>query len=156
LAGHPYAVESARVVRAIAQSFQFEISNSSPIRRRHRERKRINPSSREGGAMDCFVASASRNDEAQIQLRILAACCARGLRVNRSPFEEQRARGMPGAQCTRSLVRAGGSKYAHEYSQRKHRITSGIPHAMVLRLMSRSPWGPGLLAPIVREIISRP
>jgi hypothetical protein len=106
--------------------------------------------------MDCFVASASRNDEAQIQLRILAACCARGLRVNRSPFEEQRARGMPGAQCTRSLVRAGGSKYAHEYSQRKHRITSGIPHAMVLRLMSRSPWGPGLLAPIVREIISRP
>ena len=39
---------------------------------------------------------------------------------------------MPGAQCTRSLVRAGGSKYAHEYSQRRHRITSGIPHAMVL------------------------
>jgi hypothetical protein len=39
---------------------------------------------------------------------------------------------MPGAQCTRSLVRAVGSKYAHEYSQRRHRITSGIPHAMVL------------------------
>jgi hypothetical protein len=45
---------------------------------------------------------------------------------------KQRARGMPDAQCTRSLVRAGGSKYAHEYSQRRHRITSGIPHAMVL------------------------
>ena len=26
---------------------------------------------------------------------------------NFSPLEEQRARGMPGAQCTRSLVRAG-------------------------------------------------
>ena len=39
---------------------------------------------------------------------------------------------MPGAQCTRSLVRAEGSEYAHEYSQRRHRITSGIPHAMVL------------------------
>ena len=29
---------------------------------------------------------------------------------------------MPGAQCTRSLVRAMGSEVAHEYSQRVHRI----------------------------------
>ena len=63
---------------------------------------------------------------------------------------------MPGAQCTRSLVRAGVVKYAHEYSQRKHRKTSGIPHAMVLRLIACSPWGPGFLAPIVREMIPRP
>ena len=62
---------------------------------------------------------------------------------------------MPGAQCTRSLVCALVLEYAHEYSQRRHRRTSGIPHAMVLRLISRSPWGPGFLAPIVREIISR-
>jgi hypothetical protein len=147
LTGHPYAAKSARVVRAIAQSFQFEISNSSPIRRRHRERKRINPSSREGGAMDCFVASASRNDEAQIQLRILAACCARGLRVNRSPFEEQRARGMPGAQCTRSLVRAGGSKYAHEYSQRRHRKHPAFPTQWFYGLYRALPGDRAFLPP---------
>jgi hypothetical protein len=40
---------------------------------------------------------------------------------------EKRARGMPGAQCTRSLVRAGGSEYAHEYSQRRHRIHPAFP-----------------------------
>ena len=38
-----------------------------------------------------------------------------------------RAWGMPGAQCTRSLVRAIGSEYAHEYSQRSHRKSPGIP-----------------------------
>jgi hypothetical protein len=47
----------------------------------------------------------------------------------------QRARGMPGAQCTRSLVCAGGSKYAHQYSQRRAPETSGIPHAIVLWLI---------------------
>jgi hypothetical protein len=29
--------------------------------------------------------------------------------------------------------------------------SSGIPCAMVLTLISRSPWGPGFLAPIARE-----
>ena len=33
--------------------------------------------------------------------------------------------------------------------------STGIPCAMVLTLMSRSPWGPGSLAPMAREIISR-
>src|SRR6266702_6041104 len=54
---------------------------------------------------------------------------------------------MPGAQCTRSLVRAGGSQYAHEYSQRRHRKTSGIPHAMVLRLIRDLPGDEFLLPP---------
>jgi hypothetical protein len=31
--------------------------------------------------------------------------------------------------------------------------SSGIPCAMVLTLISRSPWGPGFLAPIACEII---
>ena len=31
----------------------------------------------------------------------------------------------------------------------------GIPCAMVLTLIARSPWEPGFLAPIAREIISR-
>ena len=34
---------------------------------------------------------------------------------------------MPGAQCTRSLVCAGVVKNAHEYSQRSHRKSPGIP-----------------------------
>jgi hypothetical protein len=34
---------------------------------------------------------------------------------------------MPGAQCTRSLVRARLVKYAHEYSQRRHRIHPAFP-----------------------------
>jgi hypothetical protein len=34
---------------------------------------------------------------------------------------------MPGARCTRSLVCAWGSKYAHEYSQRGHRKSPSIP-----------------------------
>jgi hypothetical protein len=32
--------------------------------------------------------------------------------------------------------------------------SSGIPCAMVLTLIARSPWGPGLIAPIIGEIIS--
>jgi hypothetical protein len=36
---------------------------------------------------------------------------------------------MPGAQCTRSLVRAYGVEYAHEYSQRRHRIHPAFPRA---------------------------
>ena len=39
---------------------------------------------------------------------------------------------MPGAQCTRSPVRAGVVKYAHECSQRRHRNHPAFPHAMVL------------------------
>jgi len=34
---------------------------------------------------------------------------------------------MPGAQCTRSLVCESGGWNAHEYSQRVHRKTPGIP-----------------------------
>jgi hypothetical protein len=66
---------------------------------------------------------------------------------NSLPSEDQRARGMPGAQCTRSLVCARVVKYAHEYSQRRHRITSGIPHAMVLRLIRALPGDRALLPP---------
>jgi hypothetical protein len=41
--------------------------------------------------------------------------------------------------------KAGGSH--HRFSQ-----SSGIPCAMVLRLMARSPRGPGLIAPVARNI----
>jgi len=43
-------------------------------------------------------------------------------------------------------------KYAHEYSQRRHRKTSGIPHAMVLRCMACSPRRRIRLATVVQRI----
>jgi hypothetical protein len=51
----------------------------------------------------------------------------------------KRARGMPGARCTRSLARELVVKSAHEYSQRGHRINPAFPHAMVLTRMTCSP-----------------
>jgi hypothetical protein len=53
-------------------------------------------------------------------------------------LRNQRARGMPDARCTRSLVCAWGSKYAHEYSQRVTGITRHSPRNG-LRLIPRSP-----------------
>ena len=46
---------------------------------------------------------------------------------------------MPGARCTRSLVCAIGSKYAHEYSQRAIGNHPTFPHAMVYGLYVLSP-----------------
>src|ERR1700757_5247611 len=55
------------------------------------------------------------------------------------PPRKQRAWGMPGARCTRSLVCAIGSKYAHEYSQRAIGKHPTFPHAMVYGLYVISP-----------------
>src|SRR5450756_1046049 len=60
----------------------------------------------------------------RIRLRDPAACLP-GVCLLVSPKE--RAWGMPGAQCTRSLVCESGGWNAHEYSQRVHRKTPGIP-----------------------------
>jgi hypothetical protein len=46
---------------------------------------------------------------------------------------------MPGARCTRSLVCAMGSKYAHEYSQRAAGKHPTFPHAMVYGLYRALP-----------------
>src|SRR6202035_3517205 len=54
------------------------------------------------GKMDCFVASAPRNDVGT-HLRHLAAQIRASFAGNVPP-STQRARGMPGAQCARSLV----------------------------------------------------
>jgi len=76
------------------------------------------------------------------------AVCRHGLAISPHTLREvcqerpvlllQRAQGMPGARCTRSLV--CDKKQTHERShQRSHRKSPGIPRAMVLRLTSRSP-----------------
>jgi hypothetical protein len=69
-----------------------------------------------------------------------------GFAGNSSP-SRQRAWGMPGARCTRSLVCAWVLENAHEYSQRSHRNRPAFPHAMVLRLIPRSPRRSALLPP---------
>jgi hypothetical protein len=53
---------------------------------------------------------------------------------------------MPGAQCTRSLVCALVLEYAHEYSQRRHRIHPAFPTQWFYGLYVISP-GTGLSCP---------
>ncbi|SHG27079.1 hypothetical protein SAMN05443248_0958 [Bradyrhizobium erythrophlei] len=67
-----------------------------------------------------------------------AARGARAFAINFRPLD-QRAWGMPGARCTRSLVCAWGSKYAHEYSQRAIGKHPTFPHAMVYGLYRALP-----------------
>ena len=43
-----------------------------------------------------------------------------------------------------------GSEYAHQYSQRKHRKTSGIPHAMVYALLRALPRNHRFVDPVIR------
>jgi hypothetical protein len=52
--------------------------------------------------MGCFVAFAPRND-GEHSFAISPQVCAR-LILNFSPSEDQRAQGMPGARCARSLA----------------------------------------------------
>jgi hypothetical protein len=54
---------------------------------------------------------------------------------------------MPGAQCTRSLVRAGVVKYAHQYSQRRHRNHPAFPTRWFYVLYVISPVTSSFLPP---------
>ena len=77
---------------------------------------------------------------------------ARGLILNRSPSEDQRAQGMPGARCARSLAcKSESSTHAS-----RHGHTGNTRHSPRngLRLISRSPRGPGSFAPVVRRTVS--
>ena len=57
---------------------------------------------------------------------------------------------MPGAQCTRSLVCESGGWNAHEYSQRVHRKTPGIPTQWFTAYTVLSPVT-GFLATVIPE-----
>src|SRR5437764_7839169 len=83
--------------------------------------------------MDCFVASAPRNDGVQMRLRLLAARIAPELCENVVP-RKRRAQGKPGARCTRGLVRKV-IKVTHTSIQVQRR-QSGFPRAMVLTVSS--------------------
>ena len=74
--------------------------------------------------------------------------CAR-LILNFPPSEDQRAQGMPGARCARSLAcKSESSTHAS-----RHGHTGNTRHSPRngLRLISRSPRGPGSFAPVVRR-----
>jgi hypothetical protein len=59
---------------------------------------------------------------------------------------------MPGAQCTRSLVCAIGSRYAHQYSQRRHRKHPAFPTRWFYVLYVISPVTSSLLPPSPRGL----
>src|SRR5712671_2289860 len=88
------------------------------------------------------VAAVPFPDTASRSRRRLRARFAR----NVPPSEIQRAQGMPGAQCARSL--------ACEIKKHTSIVTTvtpetpGIPRAMVLRLTSRSPRRPGFVVTV--------
>jgi hypothetical protein len=54
---------------------------------------------------------------------------------------------MPGARCTRSLVCAMVVEIAHEYSQRSHRKSPGIPARNGFNGLFRALLGDRLLMP---------
>ena len=63
---------------------------------------------------------------------------------------QERAQGRPGARCTRGLACKKVQK-THTSIQVQRR-QSGLPCAMVLRLISRSPWRPGCVATIAARM----
>src|ERR1700730_13916882 len=79
----------------------------------------------------------ARND-VQIQFRVLAAPFARALLSYFLTPSYRRAEGRPGARCTRGLVCKNCAKETHTSIQVQRR-PSGLPCAMVLRLIPCSP-----------------
>jgi hypothetical protein len=68
----------------------------------------------------------------------------------------KRAWGMPGAQCTRSLVCEVVVQHAHEYSQRSHRKSPGIPARNGFNGFLRAlPGDRAFLSPSLAKIASR-
>ena len=101
---------------------------------RHCERQRSNPSTPRR-KLDCFVAFAPRND-VKTSVGDLAARCARAM-LESCPSMNKRAQGKPGARCTRGLA-CKMDRRAHTSIQ-VQRKQSGLPCAMVLRLITCSP-----------------
>jgi hypothetical protein len=100
--------------------------------------------------MDCFVAFAPRNDA---DTRLPSRGAVRPSYEGRSPMKirgrsatPRGERGKPGARCTRSRAWwVESTRVSHHRSTG----TPGLPCATVLRLISSSPRGPGLFAPVI-------
>ena len=73
--------------------------------------------------------------------------------LNVGPSKNQRAQGMPGGQCTRSLVCE--NKQTHELVTTVTPGQPGIPYTMVLRLTSCSPRRSGLFVTVAGGYLFR-
>ena len=102
------------------------------------------PRRRKNGLLRRF---APRNDGGH-SFAISPQVCAR-LILNFPPSEDQRAQGMPGARCARSLACKNESSTHASH----HGHTGNTRHSPRngLRLISRSPRGPGSFAPVVSQ-----
>ena len=96
--------------------------------------------------MDCFVASLLAMTTDTVSRSRGAFRPSFALLV---PPSQQRAQGMPGAWCARRRACEGRKQKAHALV-RSHRNTRHSPRNG-LRLISRSPRGPGSFAPVVRR-----
>ncbi len=129
---------------------------SSPIllQSRHCERSEAIhvATQRKNGLLRRF---APRNDGAQISGTALPSRGLTRVMLQSSAQRNQRAQGMPGARCTRGLVCKDAQKETHTsiQVQRRH---SGIPRAMALRLISRSPRRRIRLATVVGGSMALP
>ena len=100
--------------------------------------------------MTAFADNDGRGPTDTRHAQTLAAQCARGFA--RAVPPSKRAWGMPGAQCTRSLVCEVVVQNAHEYSQRSHRKSPGIPARNGFNgLLSCSPRRSGFFATVACE-----
>src|SRR5262249_19849374 len=135
---------TARPPRA-RHSIGFNLSDSNLVIARSEATSNPEPPSRrKSGLLRC-----ARNDEERAQLHIPAALtCPSGTSI--VSLEGNRAQGMPGAGRThgppaekkQAAVTTGSAG------------TTGIPRAMVLRLIARSPRRPGLIASVALRIIT--
>jgi hypothetical protein len=137
--------------------YRLHVSNSYISR--HCERLRSNPSGRKE-RMDCFVASAFARRRASADRSAprndgkhdfaFPRRESPGLCMSLPP--PKRAWGMPGAQCTRSLVCQGRGRM-HTSSTGPPK-SPGIPARNGLRLTSRSPRRSGFLVTVASRILA--
>jgi hypothetical protein len=95
---------------------------------------------------DNFRFTSSKSPE--VSVRVLAANFARAV-LDTRPSKNGRGR----RECrVKASPMAPVHNKKHGEGTTGSAGSSGIPCAMVLTLMSRSPWGPGFLAPIARSV----
>jgi hypothetical protein len=110
-------------------------------------------------AMPTTFSSSSRRRPGQRGESPSTNTASRSRRTIRARFPEirtpsnQRAQGKPGARCTRGLVCKHAQKNAHEHTGSAE--ASGLPCAMVLRLITRSPRRSGFLVTVTSRILPR-
>jgi hypothetical protein len=112
---------------ALGASRNDDCDLKRPIRIRHCKRKRSNPGP-QGGRLDCFVASAPRND-GETHILVLAAHCARVLQI-RSPPE---VRGRRECRVSDAPVAAKNAVVFHRFTGlNRHSLRNGFTVSFVL------------------------